>query len=404
MAGIGNHCGTGLQVTRKTIQEMTKYALAFIIERYFEFGGLQRDMRKFAIACAEGGHDVKVFTGKWGGPEEQLFCVEVVDFKSLSNYRTVKKIERFVRSLRQKKEFDCIVGFNRMEGLDVYFGGDPCLKAKLQRNNRTWLGFLPRYRTYLELEEGVFGQTSKTDILLISPVEFENIQRVYKTSPERIHLLPPGIDRHRLTANIITGEKRNRFRREFGIQDDDFMILTVGSSFETKGIDRAICAIASLPDSLKNRCHYAVVGVGKNSKFGTIARRAGIGDQIVFTGGREDISNFYYSADLLLHPARTENTGTTLLEAMVTGLPVIVTENCGYACYVKKAEGGQTCRDPFDQIQLNKTLREILLDDQRRIQYGKNGYNYCETADIYSMIEKGVKVIVDCARKHREDK
>ncbi len=382
---------------------MTRYKLAFIIEQYFEFGGLQRDMRRFALACAKESHDVTVFTSRWEGSREPLITIELMDFRMPSNHRTIKKIEDFVYNLRRDKKFDCIIGFNRVGGLDVYFGGDICLKAKLQKRHQMWRRFLPRYRTYLGLEEAVFGQASNTDIMLISPMELETIQRVYQTPSERIHLLPPGIDRDRFVANSLSSEKRNRFRKELSIQDDDLMVLTVGSSFRTKGIDRAIRAIAGLPKNLKRRCRYVVVGQGSENKFRAMAAKMGIGDHVLFMGGRNDIACFYHAADVLLHPARTENTGTTLLEAMVTGLPVIVTENCGYAHYIQQANGGRVCREPFDPLELNQTLNEILTDDQLRIQYGNNGRDYCQTANIYSMVEDGVRIIVNRAQENRNN-
>jgi len=167
------------------------------------------------------------------------------------------------------------------------------------------------------------------------------------------------------------------------------------------GIDRTIAAIAALPDELKNRCRYIVVGLGNEKKFKAIAQRKGIGGRISFVGGRQDIANFYYAADVLLHPARTENTGTVLLEALVTGLPVIATENCGYSHYITQADGGQICPVPFDQLKLNNMLMEFLAHDERRIQYGKNGCDFCKNADIYSMIEEGVRIIVSRAEKNK---
>jgi UDP-glucose:(heptosyl)LPS alpha-1,3-glucosyltransferase len=380
---------------------MTKYKLAFVIERYFEFGGLQRDMRRFALACVKEGHDVTVFTGRWDGPTELELNVQIIDFKACSNHQTVKNLENFVQTLKQKNEFDCITGFNRVGGLDVYFCGDICLKAKMQQRSQMWRRFLPRYRTYLQLEAKVFGPTSQTELMLISPVESETIQRVYQTDPKRVHLLPPGIDRNRLLANALGSDRRNRFRKEFGVQDDDLLILTVGSSFGTKGIDRVIHAIARLPDGLKKRCHYLVIGRGDEKKFKAVAQKNGIGDRVCFTGGRQDVANFYMAADLLVHPARTETSGSTLLEAMVTGLAVIVTENCGYADYIRQADAGQVCQDPYDQEQLNNTLNEILANNQRRIQCGNNAFEYCKTADIYSMIEEGARVIINRAEKNR---
>ena len=86
---------------------------------------------------------------------------------------------------------------------------------------------------------------------------------------------------------------------------------------------------------------------------------------------------------------------------MMTGLPVLVTENCGYARHVNEAKGGQLCPEPFEQLQFNKMLNEILTDKQDLIQYGKNGLNYCETTDIYSMTEKAVEVILNRAQKNK---
>ncbi len=380
---------------------MTKYKLAFIIERFFKYGGLQRDMQKFARACTKAGHDVTVFTSQWDGADEHSFKVEIINIKALSNHQTMKKIEKFVLALRQKKEFDCIVGFHRMGGLDVYFSGDPCFKAKLKRDGRSWLSFLPRNRTYLQLEEAVFGKNSDTDIMAISPNELETIRRVYKINSKRIHLLPPGINKKRFENYIMTPEKRSDFRKRFRIDDEGFLILTVGSSFKTKGIDRAIYAISSLPEDIKNRCHYIVIGIGDAKKFQSIADKAGIGKNITFTGGREDVGNFYYASNVLLHPARTETSGHTLLESMFCGLPVIVTEHCGYAKYVKEAEGGVICPDPFDQNQLNKILKDFLSDKEARQKYSQNCFSYTRSTDLYSMTDKVIEIILGRAEKNR---
>jgi UDP-glucose:(heptosyl)LPS alpha-1,3-glucosyltransferase len=387
---------------RKVKKAMTKYKLAFVVERYFEFGGLQRNMQRLAFACAQAGHAVTVFTGRWDGADQPALNIQIVNLRALSNHGKIKKLENTVRNLRKRNEFDCIVGFNRMGGLDVYYGGDVCLKAKLECQHRMWMRFLPRYRTYLQLEESVFGPTSDTDILLISPAEADKYRQVYNTASERIHPLPPGIDRNRLTANSLTNDQRKQFRRNLGVQENELVILTVGSSFHTKGIDRTIYAIAVLPQELKNRCRYVVVGLGKEKKYKTFAQKAGIGNQVLFMGGRQDVENFYTAADLLIHPARTENTGNTLLEAMVTGLPVIATGNCGYAHYIQEADGGIVCPEPFVQDRLNTMLYQLLSDDQQRKGYGDNGYRYCQNADLYSRTEKGVQVILSRANRNRE--
>ncbi len=74
-------------------------------------------------------------------------------------------------------------------------------------------------------------------------------------------------------------------------------------------------------------------------------------DQVQILKGRSDIPRFLLGADLLIHPAYNENTGTVLLEALVSGLPVLVTEVCGYAHYIAEADAGRVLPAPFDQRQ-----------------------------------------------------
>ena len=63
----------------------------------------------------------------------------------------------------------------------------------------------------------------------------------------------------------------------------------------------------------------------------------GLADRISFLGHREDIPELMAAADLLVHPARHDTTGTVILEAVVNGLPVITTSTCGYAHHVEAA-------------------------------------------------------------------
>ena len=67
---------------------------------------------------------------------------------------------------------------------------------------------------------------------------------------------------------------------------------------------------------------------------------------VEFLKGRSDIPRFLLGADLLIHPAYNENTGTVLLEALVAGLPVLVTDVCGYAHYITDANCGRVVPSP----------------------------------------------------------
>lgn len=380
---------------------MNGYRLGFAIGRYFEFGGLQRDLCRIACACVERGHEVHVLTGDWQGSRPEGINVHLLELGALTNHGRNEKLGRAVADWRRRENFDCVVGFKKMAGLDVYFVGDVCLAAKLAEEKPVCLRWLPRYRAYLRQEAVVYGRESDSEILVLTADEQATIMRYYGVAARRFHLLGPGIDRDRLCAKVLSDEERAALRRALGVGEDDVMILTVGSSFRTKGVDRAIIALSSLAEPVRRRCKFVVVGKGKAKAFMRLARRLGVGNQVIFTGGRDDVADLYRCADLLVHAARSENTGLTLLEAMVCGLPVLVTANCGYAFHVGKAEAGMVCPEPFVQANLNARLSE-MIGSGARAEWRKNARAYSESADLYSMVDQAVEVIVERARRNRQ--
>ncbi|MHC5048696.1 MAG: glycosyltransferase family 4 protein, partial [Planctomycetota bacterium] len=375
--------------------------LAFAMVKYFPFGGMQRNLLRIARACAARGHEVHVFAGEWSGPRPQDLPVRVLKTFALSNHGRNERFGRAFRKAVNAIGFDCIVSSNRQPHLDIYYAGDPCRAAKFRKSRPAWFQSLPHYRDYLLQESQVFGKDLDTEILLTAHGEQENFIRYYDTDPARFHLLPPGIDRNRLVQEAPTPERRRALRAELGVGADDIMLLSVGSSFRTKGVDRSIRGLASLPPEVRRRCKLVVVGQGRAVWFALLAHLLGVGDRIQFCGPREDLATFYYSADLLLHPARYENTGNALIEAMVCGLPVLATDNCGYAFHVTRADAGLPCPSPFAQKILNEKLLSMITG--QREQWRRGARAYCERVDLYSLVDRASDAIIARAQRTRGD-
>ena len=115
-----------------------------------------------------------------------------------------------------------------------------------------------------------------------------------------------------------------------------------------------------------------------------MARRLGVDGNLTIFKGREDIPRFLMGADLLVHPAYVENTGTVLLEAIVAGLPVIATDVCGYAHYIEEANAGVLIPSPYRQETFNGLL-QTMMQSSRRIEWSENGMTFAGSADIYDM-------------------
>ncbi len=365
--------------------------LAFCLFNYFPYGGLQRDFLRIARACLARGHHIDVYTMQWDADPEPGLAINILTAKGLQNHQ---RRENFVTQLRAqlaREKYDLIVGFNKMPGLDVYYAADTCYQAKARQQHGFLYRLTKRYRMTQALEAAVFAAREKTQILLIAPREQESFMRYYATQPERFHILPPGIAKDRLqTANAASIRAQTRAAHQ--LNDNDFLLLMVGSGFKTKGLDRALLAVSALPAAILPRTQLFVIGADNEKPFLRQAARLNIQKHLHFLGGRDDVPHYYFAADLLLHPAYNENTGTVLLEALAGGLPVVTTDVCGYAHYVAKAAAGSVLPSPFDQAQFNKTLASMLLSPERpRLQ--RNALAFATTADIYSMPERAAALI-----------
>ncbi|GAA5315046.1 MAG: glycosyltransferase family 4 protein [Candidatus Pelagadaptatus aseana] len=372
--------------------------LAFALYKYFPYGGLQRDLLRIAEACHKRGCDIRVYTFGWQGDIPDWIDVQLIGKKGFSSH---KKNRHFLESVQrhiQQHPVDALIGFNKMPGLDIYYAADGCYEARVTELYGNVYRMGGRYKHFSAYENAVFGVESSTQVLMISALQMPIFQQYYDTPDERMHLLPPGIARDRVAPDDADAI-RQQFRDEFNIADDERLLLMVGSGFKTKGVDRAVNAMAQLPTEVRDKTRLFVIGQDNPKGVVKQAKKLGLGDRFQVFAGRDDIPRFMMGSDLLVHPARHENTGTVLLEALVAGLPVLVTDVCGYAHYVKDADMGVVMPSPFSEGMLAANMKFLLSadDDQRHI-WRKRSKVFAQQADIYSMPETAAEKIIEIAR------
>lgn len=374
---------------------------AFCLFKYFPYGGLQRGFLELAKECISREHQVDVYTCAWSGSIPDDLEVTVLSPNNLTNHRRYVCFAQQMQKHTTTSNYDAVVGFNKMPGLDVYFASDVCYAALIKE--RSFLYHLtPRCRALLLLEQAVFHPQSSTHIISISDIQMQRYISCYGTPAHRFHPVPPGISSERLQQANMPGVRED-LRKEFKISPETKVILMVGSDFRRKGIDRAIKALHALPGPLRDKSLLMVVGQGKEKPLRLLARRLNISSQVFFLGKRDDVPRFLAGADLLLHPARHENTGTVLLEAMGAGLPVLATDTCGYAFHIQKAQAGKTIPAPFRQEVLNEMLSTILLSQQDSLM-AENGKRYVHSTDVYRRHEKSASIIEKIAvRKSKKN-
>lgn len=363
--------------------------LGFCLFKYFPYGGLQRDFMEIAQHCLAAGHEVYVYTLVWQGEIPTEFKVRIIESRAWINHRKYAEFHRQMIKQQLQDQLDCLIGFNKMPGLDIYFASDPCYKARphhfIQRLSA-------RYRHFIQYEEAVCGPSSQTHVLTITPAQQREYQKSWDIDDSRLTLLPPGISREALpdSQSVLY---RTRIRAEFGIADDEFLLLMIGSGFRTKGLDRILFALAALPTSLRDKTRLVAIGQDKPNMFDKMATRMGLSRQVNILPGRPDIAAVMQAGDCLVHPAYREVAGKVILEAVVGGLPVLVSDVCGYAHHVEQSDAGYVLHSPFIQQELSDKLEEILSSDTLRKHWRENGIAYGQSENLYQMAETASQFI-----------
>lgn len=371
--------------------------IAICLFKYYPYGGLERDFMKIALECYRRQHAVDVYTMFWDADLPSEFQVIQIPVRGVSNHARIESYTRSLSVYLKKQAYDLILGFNQMPELDVYFAADICYQASAVKKHYAWYRLTPRYRAYVARERAVYAADKQTQILLLVESQKKQFMHYYQTAEERFHFIPPGIDKTRLlTPDVKKSKKEIRFA--LNLPQDKFMLLMVGSGFKVKGVDRSLYALAALPPALKVKTNLYIIGKRKCNFLLRLVKKLKLTEQVKFLGGRFDVGSFMQAADLLIHPAYEETAGMVLLEALVSGLPVLVTANCGYAFHVERAKAGRLIPMPFEQETLNQYLREMLSGNQR-IEWRMNGIRYAESTDLYSLPGH----VVDLLEKfHRE--
>ncbi|MDA9801519.1 glycosyltransferase family 4 protein [Candidatus Pseudothioglobus singularis] len=148
-------------------------------------------------------------------------------------------------------------------------------------------------------------------------------------------------------------------RKKLGFNSTDKIILSAGRETRSKGVED-FCNVAL---SLKERKDYKFVFLGgyRDKKYHDYLVES-YGDVVSFMGMREDINNFYRSADLFLFLSHRESAGLVLAEAMFFSLPIVAWDIIGVNEMFVNEKNGYLC--DFSDIEQVANKVVTVLDNE----------------------------------------
>ena len=159
-------------------------------------------------------------------------------------------------------------------------------------------------------------------------------------------------------------------RKELGLSDDSFLVLSVGELLPRKNQQVVIRALGILKD--KN-IHYILCGKGKKrDQLTMLAKKNGIENQVHFLGYRKDVADIYGQTDLLALPSRREGLGLAGLEGMYCGLPLVTSNINGIRDYMENGKTG-FMYDPDDAEGFARGI--LKMKNSLKMRQGFGSYN-----------------------------
>lgn len=177
-----------------------------------------------------------------------------------------------------------------------------------------------------------------TDVLItINHEDFELAKK--KMKAKRIEYVPGvGVDVDKFANTVVD---RAAKRRELGIPEDAFLLLSVGELNENKNHQIVIQALAELKNP---NIHYMIAGKGPlHDYLLDLAKDSGVEKQVHLLSYRNDVAELYKTADVDVFPSIREGLGLAAVEGMAAGLPLICADNRGTKEYAVHNENAIVC-------------------------------------------------------------
>lgn len=354
---------------------------------FFEFGGPPVKVRALAEGLARHGHSVTVLTADWKldrrlaampgespavpgpfGRKREVNGVTSIYLPTWLHYRAVSWNPSLGRFLRARlAQFDVVHIF----GLYDFLGpavASACRERQLPYIVEPIGMFVPIVRSFFlkRLYHRFYGR----DLLgsaaaLIATSEQERSELLAGGFPAgKIGLRRNGVD---FPSSF---PERGCLRSSLGISPDSRVLLFLGRLSLKKSPDMLLESFASL--SSTSDLHLLFVGpdeAGMRSRLESRAAALGLTSRVHFLGPLEGDSKWsaYRDADIFVLPSQNENFGNTAAEAVAAGTPVVLTDQCGIAPWLRDTAALVV---PHDQQRLTSALRSLLTDSAlyRRLQ------------------------------------
>lgn len=341
--------------------------IALVTHHAHNHGGVPQYVVALATALAQN-HEVTIFSSDFEGLEDtavrhrRVWAMGSSGFVWPVMFPLWSSLLLILSRLKKTGRFDIIHTHGDYAAFADVNTSHFCEAEEVERLRRhrpgVTLGERLHHRVTALLERGVVKRSKGKPLIVLSERMKREFLSHYGPLEERLFVIPSGVDSTTYSpANIPL--YRNEIRRRHRVPVADTLVLFVGGYWERKGVPQAIMALARLRSS---EVTLLVVGRGDTAHHRELARREGVERRVIFAGHSKETWKYYAASDIFLLPSLYEPFGLCILEAMASGLPVVISREAGAAELIQDRVNGLLLEDPGDVSEIGAKL-DLLVED-----------------------------------------
>lgn len=170
------------------------------------------------------------------------------------------------------------------------------------------------------------------------------------------------------------------------------VIFSAGELNKNKNNEIIIRAIAKLNNP---NIYYVLCGEGKlRDKLEKLAKELGVEDKVIFLGFRTDVLELLQAVDIFAMTSFREGLPRSLMEAMVAGLPCIVSNIRGNRDLIHQEKGGYLSH-PKDVNEFKNSIDKLVNDLDLTIQMGEFNKQVVKKFDIKTVKDEMKKIYME---------
>ena len=301
-----------------------KKKIAIVIGAFTRLGGAER----MAVETCEGLKEDFEFHIICRENEVQLPGVVIHKVARINFPRSLKRLifALQVRNILKKLDVDLIHTHERIFEADIFsLHGTPPEHWAKEVVGRKYLNLFDHCCAFLDRK---LIESSRCKVLLPVSKLVENCYtKYYYLSQKTVEIVNPTVSKEFLNPSPPLFD----WRKKLNTPNDAKVVLFIANNYEHKGLNLVFDAIFEV--SKTSRIYLWVGGRGNAPKYKSKAKKMGIAKFVRFTGMvKQNLPHLYRSADVFMLPSKFDTFGIVVLEALSSGLPVIISEHTGAIC------------------------------------------------------------------------